>query len=91
MKISGTGIPPVSGSNEPIKPVRDGRSGGEGTNQVPADGVELSSLSRALAQLSVMNDVREDLIQRVIQQLDQGDYLDGDKLRTAVLKMLNGG
>ena len=90
MKIDGTGIPPASRAENPEKPVR-GRSSEvtSGSAGVPADGVELSALSQALATLATMNDIREELVATVLAQLESGEYLDGDKLQEAVLRMLS--
>lgn len=89
MKIEGTGIPPVSGSGEPVRPVR-GRKGTESqTGTAKPDGVEISAMSRALAELAAMNDVREELVAKVIAQLDAGEYMDAEKLRAAIRKMLS--
>ncbi|HHN46996.1 MAG TPA: flagellar biosynthesis anti-sigma factor FlgM [Planctomycetes bacterium] len=87
MKIEGTGLPPVGGPGKAseaaagrIKRAVDGLSG--------ADGLELSAVARALAQLALINDVREELVERLIAQIEAGEYLDEDKLRSAVLRML---
>ena len=91
MKISGTGIPPVSGPGNALPPEKGGRSPVTGDNAgLSGDGVEISAVSRGLAALSAMNDVREELVAQILAQLDAGEYLDSDKLQAAVLKMLNG-
>ena len=91
MKISGTGIPPVSGAGNTLPPEKGGRSSAPGGDAgVPGDGVEISAVSRGLAALSAVNDVREELVAQILAQLSAGDYLDSDKLQAAVLKMLNG-
>ncbi|MBN1809740.1 MAG: hypothetical protein JW909_11785 [Planctomycetes bacterium] len=46
-------------------------------------------MSRALAELAAMNDVREELVAKVIAQLDAGEYMDAEKLRAAIRKMLS--
>ena len=91
MKIEGTGIPPLSGGREPVRPGRGGKPlQGRGVPE-DADGVDLSALSRALAELAAMDDVREDLVAGVIARLEAGEYLNEEKLRAAVLKMLGEG
>jgi len=90
MNIENTGISPVSGAKPPRKPVK-GRSQIAAPQGAPVSGdaAEFSAVSMALSQLAAANDIREDLVSKVLAQLGSGEYLSGDKLKEAVSKLLD--
>jgi negative regulator of flagellin synthesis FlgM len=56
--------------------------------QRPSDEVELSDRARLLGQLKTLPEIREDLVAKIRQQIEDGNYETQEKLEAAVQRMV---
>ena len=80
----GRPVPPAMGrSNTPHQPAHPTSSQNRGRDQV-----ELSRTAQLLSKIHELPDMRQDLIARVREQIQNGTYETPEKLEVAVQKLL---